>query len=128
MDDSLHFIVDQIKHLLKEARADISHKVNAAMLTAYWEIGRVIVEREQEGEIKAKYGKKLLPELSKRLTVELGRGFSRSNLQNMRTFYLQYPICQMLSGKLSWSHYIELLSVSDKDARSFYEQECVNSR
>jgi hypothetical protein len=98
------------------------------MLSVYWEIGRIIVEREQEGEIKARYGKQLLLELSKRLTVELGRGFSRSNLKNMRSLYLQYPICQTLSGKLSWSHYIELLSVSDKDARSFYEQECINSR
>ena len=128
MENGLHLIVDQIKHLLEEARADISRKVNAAMLTAYWEIGRVIVEREQEGEIKARYGKHLLTELSKRLTIELGRGFSKSNLYNMREFYLSYPKFQMSSGKLSWSHYIELLSVSDKDARSFYEQECVNSR
>ena len=128
MENGLQLIVDQIKNLLEEARADISRKVNSTMLAAYWEVGHIIVEREQEGEIKAKYGKRLLPELSKRLTRELGRGFSRSNLQNMRSFYLTYPICQTLSGKLSWSHYIELLSVSDKDARSFYEQECLNSR
>jgi predicted nuclease of restriction endonuclease-like (RecB) superfamily len=61
------------------------------------------------------------------LLVELGPGFSRSNLQNMRNFYLEYPICQTLSGKLSWSHYCELLIVSDKDRRAFYEQECINS-
>jgi predicted nuclease of restriction endonuclease-like (RecB) superfamily len=110
------------------ARSAVAREVNSTMLTAYWEIGHVIVEREQEGDIKAKYGKRLLPELSKRLINDLGRGFSRSNLQNMRLLYLSYPICQTLSGKLSWSHYIELLSVSDKDARSFYEQECLNSR
>lgn len=75
-----------------------------------------------------RYGKQLLPELSKRLTSELGRGYSRSNLQNMRALYREYPICQTLSGKLSWSHYIGLLAVSDKDARAFYEQECINAK
>jgi hypothetical protein len=87
----------------------------------------VIVEYEQKGNVKTEYGKKLLPEISKRLTRELGPGFSRSNLQNMRHFYLEYPICQTLSGKLSWSHYSELLIISDKDKQAFYEQECVNS-
>ena len=128
MNNGLRPIVEQIKSLMETARSAVAKEVNSTMLAAYWEIGHVIVEREQEGEIKAKHGKRLLPELSKRLTRELGRGFSRSNLQNMRLLYLTYPICQTLSGKLSWSHYIELLSVSDKDARSFYEQECLNSR
>lgn len=66
-------------------------------------------------------------QFSKTLTKEFGKGFSRFNLQNMRVFYLRYPICQTLSGKLSWSHYCELLSISDEDKRSFYEKECVNS-
>jgi hypothetical protein len=75
------------------------------------------------------YGKKLLPELSKRLTKELGRGYSRSNLQNMRLLYHEYPeICQITSGKLTWSHYLELLAVTDNDARAFYEHECMNSK
>ena len=73
------------------------------------------------------YGKKLIADLSKRLTKEYGKGFSRSNLQNMRNFYLLYPICQTLSGKLSWSHYCELLSVSDDNKRSFYEKETVQA-
>jgi predicted nuclease of restriction endonuclease-like (RecB) superfamily len=113
---------------MEAARSTVAKEVNSTMLAAYWEIGHVIVEREQDGEIKAQYGKRMLAELSKHLTRELGRGYSRSNLQNMRSLYLKYPICQTLSGKLSWSHYIELLSVPDKDARSFYEQECLNSR
>ena len=128
MDNGLRSLVEQIKSLMETARSSAVKEVNSTMLTAYWEIGRIIVQREQEGEIRAKYGKRLLPEISKRLTRELGRGFSRSNLQNMRSLYITYPICHTLSGKLSWSHYIELLSVSDKDARSFYEQECLNSR
>ena len=65
--------------------------------------------------------------LSKELTNLYGRGFSRSNLQSMRKFYLQYGKCQTLSGKLSWSHYLLLLGVSDEHARSFYEHECENS-
>jgi len=128
MDNGLRPLVEQIKTLMEAARSTVAKEVNSTMLTAYWEIGRIIVEREQEGEIKAQYGKRLLLELSKRLTVELGRGFSKSNLYNMREFYLGYPKFQTSSGKLSWSHYIELLSVYDKDARSFYEQECLNSR
>lgn len=66
-------------------------------------------------------------QLSKTLTEEFGKGFSRSNLQNMRLFYLNYPKCQTVSGKLSWSHYCELLSISDKNKRSFYEKEAINS-
>lgn len=68
-----------------------------------------------------------MKELSKALTKEFGKGFSRSNLQNMRQFYLTFEKCQTLSGKLSWSHYCELLSISDPDKRSFYEKETVNS-
>ena len=66
--------------------------------------------------------------MSKKLTNEYEKGFSRSNLQNMRQFYLKYPICQTLSGKLSWSHYCEILSISDDKERAFYERECENSR
>ena len=66
--------------------------------------------------------------LSKTLTEEYGKGFSRSSLQNMRLLYLSYPKCQTLSGKLSWSHYCELLIISDEQKRSFYEKECENAR
>lgn len=133
-ENGLRPIIDEIKTLIAQARASVSREVNTTMIVAYWNVGRIIVEREQDGAIKAKYGQRLLAELSVRLTRELGRGYSRSNLQNMRAFYLTYPICQMPSGKfqmpsgkLMWSHYIELLTVADKDARSFYEQECANS-
>ena len=120
-------IVKQIKNRLSEARNKVASEVNTAMLQAYWDIGRIIVEHEQQGKVKAQYGVNLLPELSKRLTAELGRGFSRSNLQNMRNFYLEYQICQTVSGKLTWSHYCELLGIADKNEREFYQNECVNS-
>jgi predicted nuclease of restriction endonuclease-like (RecB) superfamily len=127
-DNALRPLVDEIKTLIEQARAQVSQEVNTTMLTTYWQVGRVIVEREQNGELKARYGKRLLLELSKQLALELGRGFSKSNLYNMREFYLSYPKFQMLSGKLSWSHYIELIGVSDESARSFYENECTNSK
>ena len=76
---------------------------------------------------RADYGKQTLRELSRALTIEVGKGFSVSNLQFMRRFYQNYQIQQTLSVKLSWSHYCELLSISDIDKRSFYEMEAVNS-
>ena len=97
------------------------------MLQTYWEIGRIIVEDEQGHSERAEYGKELINDLSRQLTREYGRGFSRSNLQNMRNLYLSYPICQTLSGKLTWSHYCELLSISDEKKRSFYEKESINA-
>ena len=91
------------------------------------EIGEVIVRYEQNDSVRAAYGEKTLLQLSKALTKELGKGFSRSNIYNMRQFYLSYPIFQSVTGKLSWTHYCELLSISDKDKRSFYEKEAVNA-
>ena len=117
----------QIKELMENARKQISVKINNILVQTYWEIGKIIIEDEQENSERAEYGKKLLKELSKKLTKEYGKGFSRSNLQNMRQFYLKYPICQTLSGKLSWSHYCELLSINDEKKRSFYEKETVQA-
>jgi hypothetical protein len=101
--------------------------VNSELLNTYWNIGRIICEYEQSMPERADYGKQTLKELSKALTQEFGKSFSHSNLQNMRQFYLSYQKCQMLSGKLSWSHYCELLSISDTDKRSFCEKEAINA-
>jgi predicted nuclease of restriction endonuclease-like (RecB) superfamily len=124
---SLEEIAERIKQLIHEARFAVSRVVNDKLLLTYWDIGRLIVEHEQDGNLKAQYGTRLLGELSKKLTREMGRGFSRSNLQNMRNFYIAYPICQTVSGKLSWSHYCELLSLKEPDERSFYEHEAANA-
>ena len=127
-NNAMDLLVAEIRTIMETARASLSREINTTMLDTYWQVGRIIVEREQNGELKAQYGAKLLTELSKRLSKELGRGYSRSNLYNMRELYMQYPIFQTPSGKLTWSHYLELLSIKDKDARSFYEQECVNAK
>ena len=98
-------VFNNIKSLMDEARKKVYRQVNNILLETYREIGRIIVEDEQDHAERAEYGKELLIDLSKRLTKEYGKGFSRSNLQNMRNLYLSYPICQTLSGKLTWSHY-----------------------
>ena len=122
--DKIHKdVYSSIKELMDNARNSVAKEVNNILIQTYWEIGRIIVEDEQGNSDRAEYGKQLITDLSKRLTKEYGKGFSRSNLQNMRNFYLSYPICQTLSGKLSWSHYCELLSISDEKKRSFYEKE-----
>lgn len=120
-------MVLEIRELLENARKNVAQQVNTQLLTTYWNIGRIIVEYEQQNQIRADYGKQTLRELSKELTREFGKGFSRSNLQNMRAFYLAYEKCQTVSGKLSWSHYCELLSITDENKRSFYEKESINS-
>lgn len=117
----------EIRELLENARKNVAQQVNTQLLTTYWNIGRIIVEYEQQNQIRADYGKQTLRELSKELTREFGKGFSRSNLQNMRAFYLAYEKCQTVSGKLSWSHYCELLNITDENKRSFYEKESINS-
>ncbi|GMO11329.1 MAG: PDDEXK nuclease domain-containing protein [Treponemataceae bacterium] len=120
-------VVAKIKELMANARRSVARDIDEYIIRTNWEIGRVIVEQEQNGKIKAQYGDKLLTVLSKELTRELGRGFSRSNIANMRLFYLTYPIVQSVIGQLSWTHYLQLISIKDPDARSFYEHEARNT-
>lgn len=116
-------LIQQIAHALDEGRQQAAKQVNSILVETYWQIGKHIVEFEQDGHARASYGKELLSQLAKDLKAQYGKGFSRSNLQNMRLFYGKYPICQTVSGKLGWGHYTELLSISDDLARSFYEQQ-----
>ncbi len=120
-------MIQEIKEILTTARNRVAVTVNSELISTYWNIGRIIVTYEQKNNTRADYGKQTLKELSKILTSEFGKGFSRSNLQNMRALYLNYEKCQSLTGKLSWTHYCELLSISDKNKRSFYEKEAINS-
>ena len=103
-------MIEQIKQVMGQARANVAKVVNNELITAYWNIGRIIVEHEQENNERAAYGKQTLKELSKVLTEEFGKGFSVSNLQFMRRFYQTYQIQQTLSVKLSWSHIYELIN------------------
>jgi hypothetical protein len=143
----------KIVGLLQSARSQVLRTVNRTMVVTYFEIGRLIVEKEQGGQDRANYGKSLLKELSKRLTEEFGRGFSVTNLSQMRQFYLAYSMgrtvsdqfksenqkhqtlsdkfensnAQILSAELnlSWSHYLHLMRIDNHDERRFYEIQAV---
>lgn len=120
-------MISEIREIMQTARNRAAQQVNSELLTAYWNIGRVIVENEQKNSERAEYGKETLRQLSRTLTKEFGKGFSLSNIYNMRQFYIEYPIFQSVTGKLTWTHYCELMTISDPDRRSFYEKECERS-
>ena len=119
-------LVDSIGITIESARQRAIQAVNNELLKANWEIGKFIVEFEQHGNEKAEYGSSLLINLSKDLRSRFGKGFSKSNIYLMRQFYLKYQIFQSVTGKLTWTHYGELLGVSDDIARGFYEKQAVN--
>jgi predicted nuclease of restriction endonuclease-like (RecB) superfamily len=114
-----------IREVLAQARSEAYRAVNFTMVQAYWNIGRIIVEEEQKGKARSKYGTYLLEELSKRLTVEFGKGFDRTNISKMRAFYLAYPIVDALRLQLTWTHYRLLLRVEKEATREFYQEECL---
>ena len=142
-------LANMIENLIEEARRHAVAQVNHTMVRAYYEIGRMIVENEQGGEARAKYGKGLLKELSGRLTQRFGKGFSVENLDRMRFFYRVYReksstvLTILEEGKtdassrtsgcapattngifsLSWSHYLFLMRIDNADERRFYEIE-----
>ncbi len=115
-----------IRKSIVSAQTKMSAAVNSAMVIAYWEIGEQIYKACGEND-RAEYGKRLLEYLSAHLTAEFGRGFDVSNLRNMRRFYMTFPIRETLSPELSWSHYVKLMKVPDKQARTFYMEEAAKS-
>jgi predicted nuclease of restriction endonuclease-like (RecB) superfamily len=136
-------VITDVVALMESARRAAARSVNALMTATYWEVGRRIVELEQQGESRAEYGKRIIERLAVDLSDRLGRGFQKTNLFQMRAFYLAYPnrrsitvldmtapnIFQTLSEQfpLPWSHYVKLLSVKSPEARAFYEQETLRS-
>ncbi len=125
---------NKIAELLKNARSKVVQTVNKTMVYTYFEIGRTIVEEEQKGKERAEYGKQIIKELSQKLTREFGKGFSTTNLKQMRQFYLTYSKSQTLSDQfekfdfqLSWSHYLFLMKVDNPDERKFYEIEAISN-
>ena len=121
-------MIQEIKDVIISSRNKVAYEVNNTMLLAYWNVGRIIVENEQNGNIRAEYGKEVLLKLSKKLTNKHGKGFSLSGIYNMRLFYSRYKNFQPLAGNLSWSHYCYLIYIEDDDERNFYEHECINSK
>ncbi|RKE77221.1 YhcG family protein [Chryseobacterium sp. AG363] len=141
---SSHLFIS-IKQLIENAKSSIVRNINTAMLLTYFEIGKAIIENEQDGKDRAEYAKETLKNLSQQLTKEFGRGYSVDNLQWMRKFYLMYQnrisekyetaprnsaedvIYESVSRNsffsLSWSHYIQLMKIENSDERNFYEIE-----
>ncbi|MBQ3657084.1 MAG: hypothetical protein II956_09630 [Bacteroidales bacterium] len=122
----------KIADIIESSRKKVVSVVNTAMAYTYYEVGRIIVEVEQKGELRAEYGQKVLKNIAKKLTAQFGKGFSYTNLEQMRKFYKVYSkIPQTLSEKfsftLSWSHYLFLMRIDNPDERSFYEIEARNS-
>ena len=115
----------RISDLLKSAKKTVVQSVNKTIVETYFEIGKLIVEEEQNGKSKAEYGQNLITELSHKLTSEFGKGFSTTNLKQMRTFYLTYSKGQTVSDefRLSWSHYLMLMRIDNEEERKFYEIE-----
>lgn len=123
IDKTYKTLIDNIGTTLRRRKENTVKAVNQELITANQEIGKHIVEFEQGGKETADYGSSLLSNLSKDLKLAYGKGFGKSNLYLFRKFYLTYSNFQTLSGKLSWSHYAELLTISDDKARSFYEKQ-----
>ena len=112
-----------IKNILQTARDIVYKKINFVMVEAYWNIGKQIVEEEQNGEYKASYGSKLIQNLSKQLTSDFGKGFTSTNLKMMRQFYNTFPNSHTLCDQLTWSHYRLIIRIKDVKAREWYIKE-----
>lgn len=122
-------IYEEIRGLLKSARENIVSTINSTMAKTYFLIGKRIVEEEQNGEKRAEYGEELVKNLSLKLTKEFGKGFSKTNLKQMKSFYIAYRKGQTLSDqfRLSWSHYLILMRMENLDERNFYEIEAIEN-
>ncbi len=123
--DDYNLLIDNISTLWIKAKEKAVVSVNTELLEANWQTGKYIVEFEQGGKARAEYGKHLLINLSKDLTLKNGRGFSRSNLLYMRKFYLSFPKRETVSHILTWSHYFEILKCDDLLEMQFYFRQCI---
>lgn len=118
-------LLNNIGSTIETARRNAAQSVNAELVKANWEIGKYIVQYEQRGNERAEYGSELLDKLSHDLKIRYGKGFSRRNVSDMRRFYIVYPIWQAVPAKLSWTHFITLLGITDSKAREFYQSSTV---
>ena len=124
--DEYNQLIDTISSLWTRAKEKAINAVNTELLETSWQTGRYIVEFEQGGKLRAEYGKQLLVNIAKDLTLKNGKGFNRSNLTYMRKLYIAFPKCGTLSHKLTWSHYYEILKCEDTLEMQFYMKQCIN--
>ncbi len=126
-DDGYQSLLGKISEVYTIGQARATQAVNTHITETYWQIGHDIVEFEQGGSYRAEYGKRLVATLAKDLSLRHGKGFSRSNVMMMRAFYLAFPKVQTLSGLLSWSHYVELLSITSFSSTPHQATACMTS-
>ncbi len=127
LEKNIENIHTEARQIIESGRKTAYQAVNTNMVRTYWQLGQLIVEEEQHGKERAEYGKYLIQELSKRLTLEFGKGYDKRNLFYMKQFYATYPIVNALRSQLTWTHYRLLLKVENSTKRSFYEQESIKS-
>lgn len=123
-EDSLFL---SVKEIISQARERVFRVANSALLLSYWRIGQLIVEDEQQGKERAEYGKFVLKNLSKRLTLEFGKGYDESNLRNMRSFFQAFPIRDAVRHELSWTHYRLLLRQENEQKKLYYLNESIEN-
>jgi predicted nuclease of restriction endonuclease-like (RecB) superfamily len=125
LNDELAPLLTHIAAVIQQSRQQVQIAVNSVMVQCYWQIGRLIIEHEQQGQARAAYGKHQLQAISEHLTAEFGKGFDASNLRNMRSFYLCFPKWDAVSHKLSWTHYRKLIRIENPNSRDWYQKEAI---
>jgi len=118
-------LLNAIRDVLHKSRSSLQQVVNHTMVETYWQVGRLIVEQEQQGKQRAVYGAKQLSQLSEKLQAEFGKGFDVSNLRNMRKFYQSFPIQDAVRPELTWTHYRRLIRLDNQAAEDWYLQESI---
>ena len=127
MEISEDSLFQSVKEIVRQSREKVFRIANSTLLLTYWQIGKLIVEDEQQGKERAEYGKYTLKKLSEKLTLEFGKGFDESNLRNMRSFYHAFPICDALRHELSWTHYRLLIRLDNAEKMNYYINESVQN-
>lgn len=127
MEISEDSLFQSVKKIIRQSREKVFRIANSTLLFTYWQIGKLIIEDEQQGKERAEYGKYTLKRLSQKLTLEFGKGFDESNLRNIRSFYHVFPICDALRHILSWTHYRLLIRLDNVDKMNYYINESVQN-
>lgn len=120
-------LFSEIKGIILQSRQRVLRTANSALLETYWQIGKLIIEDEQEGKERADYGKSILKNLANYLTLEFGKGFDERNLNNMRAFYTAFPIWNALRTELSWTHYRLLSRLNSEEKSNYYLNESIHN-
>jgi len=127
MELSNNLLFSEIKEIILQSRQRVFRMANSVLLETYWQIGRIIIEDELQGKIRAEYGKSTLKNLGFQLTLEFGKGFDERNLNNMKAFYKAFPIWNALRTELSWTHYRLISRIDYQDKRNFYLKESIDN-